>query len=65
MEKKKKKSTFDINKYKTHDGPHGSPEMWIDMARQAFMIRNPNATKLELETYIDKITKNKRKIIME
>ena len=66
VEKKKKRSVADIiSRYKTHDGPQGSPEIWAEMARQSFMLKNPNATVKEVETYMDKITKNKRKIMMD
>lgn len=50
----KKKSSFDLGKYKTHDGKLGDVEQWLDAARRAFMLENPEATLEEIE---DKLTK--------
>jgi len=39
---KKKKSSFNMNKYKTHDGPKGSPEKWREAAKFILNINNEN-----------------------
>jgi bifunctional non-homologous end joining protein LigD len=39
---KKKKSNFNMNKYKTHDGEKGSPEQWREAAKVIFNVNNEN-----------------------
>ena len=56
--KEKKKSSFSLDKYKTHNGEFGNPDTWIDTMRQALMLEDPKATREEIETKLkDKLTK--------
>lgn len=57
-----KKSTFDLNKYKTHDGKRGDADTWQEMARKALMLENPNATPEEIEEKLTKIGKRKMQV---
>lgn len=50
----KKKSSFDLNKYKTHEGPMGSPDQWREAVKQALLL-DPTATVEEVEIKLTKL----------
>lgn len=58
----KKKSSFDLNKYKTHDGERGDIDKWQEAARMAFLLENPEATKEEIEEKLTKLGKRRLQV---
>ena len=53
MKKATEKKKFDLNKYKTHQGPQGSPEQWREAVKQALLV-DPTATVEEIEAKLTK-----------
>jgi len=53
-EKPKKKSSFSLDKYKTHEGERGSVDQWQEAVRQAFLLE-PTATIEEIEEKLTKL----------
>lgn len=56
---KKKRSGFDLNKYKTHDGERGSAETWVEGMSQLLGEETKEEKKKKLEK---SLTKTVRKI---
>ena len=49
-----KKSTFSLDKYKTHEGTRGSPDIWREAVRQA-LLAHPELTVEEIEKKLTKL----------